>query len=101
MKIVYETQRLSLRFFMLMLVLFGFQVAYGLLLAAQQVDPSILSGVLNFNVARASHLTLGILWIVCGFVGGILFVAPLLSKREIAHPGLAKFLFYAVIGLAI
>ena len=101
MKIIYESQRLSLRFFMLMLVLFGIQVAYGMLLAVQQVDPSILAGTLNFNVARASHLSLGILWILCGFIGAILFVAPLLSKREIAAQGLVKLLFYALIVLAI
>ena len=73
MQIQYQTQRLSLRFFMLMLVLFVFQVAYGLLLSVQQVDPTVLAGVVNFNTARAEHLNLGILWILCGFIGAILF----------------------------
>ena len=49
-QIQYQTQRLSLRFFLLMLVLLVFQVAAGMVLAAQQVDPTILSGVVNFNV---------------------------------------------------
>ncbi len=101
MQIQYKTQRLSLRFFMLMLVLFGFQVVYGLILATQQVDPTFLSGVLNFNVARAEHLNLGIMWIVCGFIGSILFVGPLLSKRELVTPWLIKFLFYAVIVIVV
>jgi len=52
-KIDYQTQRLSLRFFLLMLVLFGFQVLFGLLIAVQHVDPRLLSGILNFNVLRA------------------------------------------------
>lgn len=97
MKITFESQRLSLRFFMLMLVLFGLQVVYGMILAAQQADPSILAGVMNFNVVRAQHLHLGIMWIVSGFVGSILFVVPLLSKRELAARWLIKLLFYALI----
>ena len=101
MHITYETQRLSFRFFMLMLVLFSLQVVYGLILSVQQVDPSILQGVLNFNVARAAHLHLGIMWILCGFIGAMIFVGPLLAKRDIAAPGLVKFLFYALIAIVI
>ena len=101
MQIQYQTQRLSMRFFMLMAVLFAVQVCFGLLLATQQVDPSVLAGVYNFNVARAEHLNLGILWILCGFIGTILFVAPLLSKRDMVMPWLIKLLFYALIAIAL
>lgn len=95
MPIKYETQRLSMRFFMFMLILFMLQICFGLLLAAQHVDPTILQGIINFNVARAEHLNLGLLWILSGFIGSILYVGPLLSKRELAAPGLIKFLFVA------
>lgn len=101
MQIEYQTQRLSMRFFMLMLVLFVCQIGYGLLLSVQQVDPTVLAGVMNFNTARAEHLNLGILWILCGFIGAILFVAPILSKREMVAPWLIKLLFYALIIIAV
>ncbi len=101
MRIEYETQRLSMRFFMLMMVLFLLQVAFGLLIAAQRVDPTLLAGTLNFNVARSEHLNLGIFWILCGFIGAILFVGPLLSKRELAAPWLVKVLFYALIAIVL
>ena len=100
-RIEYQTQRLSLRFFMLMAVLFFFQVGFGLLLAAQHIDPTLLAGTLNFNVTRAEHLNLGILWILSGFIGTILFVGPLLSGRELAAPGLIKLLFYVLIALVV
>ena len=99
--IKYQTQRLSLRFFMVMLVLFFFQVGFGLLLAAQHLDPTLLSGVLNFNIVRAEHLNLGILWILSGFIGTILFVGPLLSNRELAAPWLIRFLFYALLAVVV
>ncbi len=101
MQIQYQTQRLSLRFFMLMLVLFVLQIGYGMLLSVQQVDPTVLAGTLNFNTARAEHLNLGILWILCGFIGAILFVAPILSKRDMVAPWLIKLLFYALIVIAV
>ena len=101
MQIEFQTQRLSMRFFMLMLVLFVLQVCYGLLLSVQQTDPTVLAGVMNFNVARAEHLNLGILWILCGFIGAILFVGPLLAKREMVAPWLIKLLFYALIVIAV
>lgn len=100
-RIEYQTQRLSLRFFLMMLVLFLFQVGFGLLLGAQHLDPTLLNGTLNFNIVRAEHTNLGILWILSGFIGTILFVGPLLSHRELASPWLIKFLFYALIAVVL
>ncbi len=101
MQIQYQTQRLSMRFFMLMAVLFIIQAGFGLLLAMQHVDPTLLAGTLNFNIARAEHLNLGIIWILCGFIGTILFIGPLMSKRELAAPALIKFLFYALCAVTV
>ena len=100
-QIQYQTQRLSMRFFMLMLVLFIVQVAFGLLLALQHIDPALLSGTLNFNIARSEHLNLGIIWILSGFIGTLLFVGPLLSGRELAAPWMIKFLFYALLAVTL
>ncbi|MCC7039752.1 MAG: cbb3-type cytochrome c oxidase subunit I [Burkholderiales bacterium] len=100
-RIEYETQRLSLRFFIVMLVLFFFQTGFGLLLAAQHIDPTLLAGTFNFNVVRAEHTNLGILWVLSGFIATILFVGPLLSKRELAAPWLIKFLFYALLAAVV
>lgn len=86
---------------MLMLVLFFIQVSLGLLLALQHNDPTLLAGTLNFNIVRATHLNLGLIWILSGFIGSILYVGPLLSKRELASPWLIKFLFYAVVAVTI
>lgn len=97
MPVQYPTQALSFRFFVLMLVLFFIQVCFGLLLSAQHIEPSLLSGSLNFNVVRAQHLNLGIFWILAGFIGTIFYVAPLLAKRDLVNPGLVKFLFIALV----
>src|SRR5690606_32668889 len=99
--IQYRTQRLSLRFFLLMLVLLLVQVVLGVVLSLQQTDPTLLSGIMNFNITRSQHVNLGVLWILSGFIGTILFVGPILSKRELAAPWLVKFLFVALTGITI
>src|SRR3546814_16231983 len=66
-------------------------------LAWQHIAPALLAGPLNFNIARAEHLNLGIIWILSGFIGTILFIGPLLSGRELAAPWMIKFLFYALV----
>src|SRR5690606_8007239 len=99
--IQYRTQRLSLRFFLLMLVLLLVQVVLGVVLSLQQTDPTLLSGIMNFNITRSQHVNLGVLWILPGFIGTILFVGPILSKRELAAPWLVKFLFVALTGITI
>ncbi len=99
LRIEFETQRLSLRFFMVMAVLFLLQTIFGLILAAQHIDPSLLAGTLNFNVVRAEHTNLAVLWVLSGFIGTILFVGPLLSRRELATPWLIKVLFYALLAV--
>ena len=86
-KPTYQTQRLSLRFFMLMLVLFILQVGLGMVLALQHSDPTLLAGTLNFNTVRSMHLNLGILWILSGFIGAILFVVLAFPPRTGASRG--------------
>ena len=96
MEILYKTQRLSYPFFISMLIIFAIQILFGLLLALIQMDPDLLKNVINFNVIRAFHLNLGIIWIVVGFIGTILFVGPLLGEREIKHRWIIKFLLIAI-----
>ncbi len=99
--IQYQTQRLSVRFFLLMLVLLLVQVALGVVLSLQQADPSLLSGTLNFNITRSQHVNLGVLWILSGFIGTLLFVGPILAKRELVAPWLIRLLFIALIGVTV
>lgn len=96
MEIKYRTQRLAYPFFVSMLILFLLQVFLGVLLALMQADPYLLQGKFNFNVARAFHLNLAIVWIVTGFIGTILFVGPLIGKRETKPIWLVKFLLIAI-----
>lgn len=101
MKIQYKTQRLSYGFFVSMLIFFGIQMLFGLLLAIMHLDPTILQGVMNFNVARAFHLNFAVVWIVTGFIGTILLIGPILGEKELKPIWLIKFLLIALWIIAI
>ncbi|HUH47686.1 MAG TPA: cbb3-type cytochrome c oxidase subunit I [Arenibacter sp.] len=96
MRIQFDTQRLSYRFFVSMLIFFALQVFFGVLLAVLHLEPKLLQGIINFNVARAFHLNLAVVWIVTGFIGTILLVGPLLGQKEIRPKWLTKLLHIAI-----
>ena len=79
-----------------MLIFFGLQVTFGLLLSLIQMDPNLLQDILNFNIVRALHLNLAVVWIVTGFIGTLLFIGPLLGKKDIKATWLVKFLLIAL-----
>ncbi len=96
MKIQYQSQKLAYGYFVTMFILFILQISFGLVLSAIQMDPYFMQGALNFNVARAFHLNLGIVWIVTGFAGTLFFIGPVLGGRETSPTFLVKFLLFAI-----
>ncbi len=101
MKLQFKTQKLSYGFFVSMLIFFIIQISFGLLLAIMHLDPTILQGTLNFNVARAFHLNFAVVWIVTGFIGTILLIGPVLGNRDVRPVWLVKFLLIALWIIAV
>lgn len=101
MEVRYPSQRLAYPFFVIMGILFLAQVSYGLLLAVQHIDPYLLRGILNFNVARSTHLNLAVLWIMSGLLGTAIFITPLLAGRDLVSPLLARLLAVAVAAVTL
>ncbi len=97
----YPSQRLAYPFFITMAILFLLQIIYGLTIALQQVDPYLLQGILNFNVNRSTHTNLAIVWILTGLIGALLFVGPLLAKRDLGQRWIARSLLVALWGIVL
>lgn len=92
----YPSQKLARPFFLTAAVLFAIQISYGLLIALQQVDPYLLRNIANFNINRAVHLNLAILWVLTGLIGAVLFIGPALAKRDLAPRWLVRLLLGAI-----
>ena len=85
--IVTPSQRAVIKYFLIVAVLVLAQGALGSLVAHYRADPSSfygldLSPIFPSNLARTWHLQLAIFWVATAFVGGALFLAPAVSKRE-------------------
>jgi nitric oxide reductase subunit B len=81
------SQRATALFFLVVAALFLLQVFLGGALAHYRVEPEgfygfNLANLLPYTLARTWHLQLAIFWIATAWVGGGLFLAPLLGGTE-------------------
>jgi nitric oxide reductase subunit B len=81
------SQRVALRYFVVMAALFLAQVMVGGATAHYRADPGSFYGIdlsawFPSNIVRTWHLQLAILWIATGYVAGGLFLAPALGGKE-------------------
>ncbi len=98
----YKTQKIANNYFIVAMILFALQVIFGLILGAKYVwnfDP--LLDILPFNVARAIHINLLVVWLIMGFMGGAYYLVPEEARTEIYSPALAhlQLLLFAAIGV--
>lgn len=85
----YRSQLVAYPYFSLAVLLFLLQIPFGLLMAAQYVWPTLLLDVLPFNVARATHLNLLILWLLLGLMGASYYMVSEETESDIYSVRLA------------
>ncbi len=101
------TERGSLKFFVVVLLLLLMQTLVGAGLAHYIADPKSffgidLSGWFPSNILRTWHLQTAILWIATAYIGGGLFIASAISRKEPkGQKFLINFLFIALLILAL
>lgn len=81
------SQRATLKYFVIVAILFLAQVLVGGATAHYRAEPGgfygfDLAGWLPSNIVRTWHLQLAIFWIATAYVAGGLFLAPSLGKHE-------------------
>ena len=85
----FRTQRVAYWYFAVALSLFGLQLVMGLLMAAKYLGPDPLIDLLPFDVAKAMHTNLLIVWVLAGFMGGTYYVVAEESRTELYSERLA------------
>jgi nitric oxide reductase subunit B len=91
----YRSQAVAYPYFVVALLLFGLQVAFGLLAAVKYLGPDPLINLLPFDRVKAIHTNLLIVWVLTGFMGAAYHVVPEESGTELWSPRLA----YIALGL--
>lgn len=79
----YQSQKVAYWFFAVCMLLFGLQIVYGFIMAFAHMGLDGLHDIIPFNVARATHTNLLVMWLLSGFMGAAYYIIPEESEREI------------------
>jgi nitric oxide reductase subunit B len=85
----YRSQSVAYWYFAVAMALFGLQLVFGLLSAAKYLGPDPLLDVLPFDVTKAIHTNLLIVWVLTGFMGATYWMVPDESRGELHSTKLA------------
>lgn len=85
----YRTQWIAYPYFVVAMLLFGLQMVFGLVAAVKYLGPDPLINILPFDVSKAVHTNLLIVWVLTGFMGATYYVVPEESRTEIYSEKLA------------
>ncbi len=91
---LYESQKIALMYFTVAIVLFGAQLLFGLIAAYQFINPEFLFNVLPFSVSRMLHINALVVWLVMGFIGGIYWLLPSETGRDVVGAKIGKLAFF-------
>jgi nitric oxide reductase subunit B len=85
----YRTQAVAYPYFVVAMLFYGLQVAFGLLSAVKYLGPDPIKAWLPFDVSKEIHTNLLIVWVLTGFMGAAYWVVPEESRAELHSPKLA------------
>lgn len=98
----YRSQTSLYPYFVVVMLLFFFQTAFGVVTAHYIVEQGFygfdIRNTFPYSITRSWHVQLSILWIATAWLAGGMFIAPMLSKHEPkGQHWLVKLLFAAVL----
>ena len=85
----YESQKIAYYFFAVAVLLLCLQIVYGFIMAFAHLGYDVLHPIIPFNAARATHVNLLVVWMLCGFMGATHFIIPDETGQELFSPKLA------------
>jgi nitric oxide reductase subunit B len=85
----YRTQAVAYPYFVIAMLFYGLQMAFGLLAAVKYLGPDPIKAWLPFDVTKEIHTNLLIVWVLTGFMGAAYWVVPEESRTELYSPKLA------------
>ncbi len=98
----YKSQKVAYWFFALSMVLFVLQLIYGFIMGFAHAGFDGLHEFIPFNVAKAVHLNLLVVWLLSGFMGAAYYIIPEEAQIELYSVKLAyiQLISLALIGVA-
>ncbi len=94
----YKSQKVAYWFFALSMLLLVLQIVYGFVMGFARIGFDNLHEFVPFNVARAVHTNLLVVWLLSGFMGAAYYIIPEEAQRELVNVKLA---YVQLISLAL
>lgn len=85
----FKSQQISYYFFATSMLLLSLQLIYGLIMAFAHLGYDVLHSIIPFNVARATHNNLLVVWLLSGFMGAAYYIIPEETENELVSLKLA------------
>jgi nitric oxide reductase subunit B len=85
----FKSQKIAYYFFAACMGLLILQIVYGFIMGFARMGFDNLHEFVPFNVARATHTNLLVVWLLTGFMGSAYWMIPEECDRELWHPKLA------------
>lgn len=79
----FKSQKLAYYFFATCMLLLSLQLAYGFIMGFAHMGFDNLHDFIPFNVARAVHTNLLVVWLLTGFMGATYFIVPDETQSEL------------------
>ena len=98
---LFPSQKKLMKYIPVVALFFLLQTIIGGYIAHIFTEPSknfiIPQSILPFNVMRATHINLAIVWVAIGWLVGGMFIAPLVAKQDLRFPWLVDVLWIALL----
>lgn len=85
----FQSQKIAYGYFAVCMLLLVLQIIYGFIMGFARIGMDGLHEYIPFNVARATHTNLLIVWLLTGFMGAAYYIIPEEFDRELHMPRLA------------
>jgi len=97
----FKSQQISYYFFATSMLLLSLQLIYGLIMAFSHLGYDVLHEIIPFNVARATHNNLLVVWLLSGFMGAAYYIIPEEVDRELVSLPLAFVQLIALVTVGV
>ncbi|HMV68686.1 MAG TPA: cbb3-type cytochrome c oxidase subunit I [Myxococcota bacterium] len=97
----FSSQRVAWLFFATCMLLFSLQIIYGFIMAFAHIGYDGLHPWIPFNVARATHTNLLVVWLLSGFMGAAYYIIPEEADRELYSERLAVLQWGALVATGV
>lgn len=89
-----RSEKLSVRYLIAAVTLFGVMIVFGILASLYYLYPSMLFNVFSFSTSKILHIDVLVIWLLMGFLGAVYWYLPKELEHDVEGIWLAELFFW-------